>query len=143
VTLRIEVIDEPSDDVLAAMHRLVPQLSTSATPMTRAELTEITSSAATDLFVAFDEDGIVGTLTLVIFRTPGGTRAWIEDVITDESKRGQGIGEALTKAAIETATQRRVRSIDLTSRPSRVAANRLYRRLGFVGRDTNVYRLSL
>ncbi len=85
---------------------------------------------------------IVGTLTLVVFRIPTGLRAWIEDVVVDESVRGRGVGEALTLAAIDLAAAAGARTVDLTSRPSREAANRLYRRLGFEQRDTNVYRYS-
>jgi len=85
---------------------------------------------------------IVGTLTLVVFRIPTGLRAWIEDVVVDESARGRGVGEALTMAAIGLAAGAGARTVDLTSRPTREAANRLYRRLGFELRETNVYRYS-
>ena len=86
---------------------------------------------------------IVGTLTLVVFRIPTAIRAWIEDVVVDESARGRGVGEALTAAALDRAKAAGARTVDLTSRPSREAANRLYQRLGFIGRDTNVYRYDL
>jgi ribosomal protein S18 acetylase RimI-like enzyme len=82
----------------------------------------------------------VGTLTLVLFRIPTAMRAWIEDVVVDESARGAGVGEALTLAALERAADAGARTVDLTSRPSREAANRLYTRLGFELRETNVYR---
>ena len=105
------------------------------------------SAPGTHLLVArASPDGrppaIVGTLTLVVFRIPTGVRAWIEDVVVDESARGRGVGEALTVAAIGLATGAGARTVDLTSRPTREAANRLYRRLGFELRDTNVYRYS-
>ncbi|MCS5685302.1 MAG: GNAT family N-acetyltransferase, partial [Acidimicrobiales bacterium] len=74
------------------------------------------------------------------FRIPTGLRAWIEDVVVDEAARGRGIGDALNRAAIERARAAGARTVDLTSRPSREAANRLYRRLGFVERGTNMYR---
>jgi ribosomal protein S18 acetylase RimI-like enzyme len=90
-----------------------------------------------------DEFVIVGTLTLIIFSTPTGRRSWIEDVVVDESARGAGVGEQLTAAAIDEARQRGVRTIDLTSRPSREAANAMYLKMGFGRRETNVYRLSL
>jgi len=80
---------------------------------------------------------------LVTFRIPTGIRAWIEDVVVDESARGHGVGEALNQAAIQEARQKGAVTVDLTSRPSREAANRLYQRIGFVQRDTNVYRFSL
>jgi len=70
-------------------------------------------------------------------------RAWIEDVVVDEAGRGQGVGAALVQAALERSAERGARTVDLTSRPSREAANRLYLRLGFETRDTNVYRKDL
>jgi ribosomal protein S18 acetylase RimI-like enzyme len=134
---------EPSAEVLAAMHRLVPQLSSSASPLTTSELEEMVRSPASVLFVARDGDGtIVGTLTLALFRIPTGRRAWIEDVIVDDRARGAGVGAALVRAALEHAEADGVRSVDLTSRPDREAANRLYVRLGFETRRTNVYRHS-
>ncbi len=86
---------------------------------------------------------IVGMLTLVTFRLPTGVRAWIEDVVVDSGSRGRGVGEALTQAAIELAAARGAQTVELTSRPSREAANRLYRRMGFEPRETNVYRFRL
>ena len=94
------------------------------------------------MFVAKMGDDIVGLLTLAIFRVPTGIRAWIEDVVVDERVRGQGIGETLNKEALMEARRRGAKTVDLTSRPSREAANRLYQRIGFVRRDTNVYRFS-
>lgn len=85
----------------------------------------------------------MGSLTLVLFRIPTGVRAWIEDVVVDESARGRGVGDVLSRTALETAAAAGARTVDLTSRPSRQAANRLYQRLGFERRDTNVYRLQL
>jgi ribosomal protein S18 acetylase RimI-like enzyme len=104
-------------------------------------LAEIVSSPATVLLVARDERGdIIGSLTLVLFRIPTGVRAWIEDVVVDESVRGQGIGDSLGREALRRAEAAGARTVDLTSRPSREAANRLYQRLGFVQRQTNVWR---
>ena len=134
-------------DAVDAMARLVPQLSRSAPVPTVDELAEIVSSAATVLLAArmsgrdgAADDRILGLLTLVVFRIPTGVRAWIEDVVVDESERGKGVGEALAREAIRVAAAAGSRTVDLTSRPSREAANRLYRRLGFVERETNVYR---
>ena len=98
------------------------------------------ASESSVLFVARDAHGtIVGSLTLALFRVPTGMRAWIEDVVVDESARGAGAGAALVTAALERAGAAGARTVDLTSRPSREAANRLYRRLGFEPRTTNVY----
>jgi ribosomal protein S18 acetylase RimI-like enzyme len=139
----IEVI-QVTDDITAAFARLVPQLSSSPAP-SKSELTQIVDSPATILFIARDPENqgeIVGTLTLVLYRIPTGARAVIEDVVVDVSARGKGIGEALTRTALERAQKAGCRSVDLTSRPSREDANRLYQRLGFVKRETNAYRYS-
>lgn len=103
----------------------------------------IVGSDASVLFIARVEGRIVGSLTLVTFRIPTGVRAWIEDVVVDASARGHGVGEALNRAALAEAKQRGAISVELTSRPSREAANRLYLRLGFVQRETNIYRYTL
>jgi ribosomal protein S18 acetylase RimI-like enzyme len=107
-------------------------------------LKRVVESDATRLLIARDRDGqIVGTLTLAVFQIPTGTRAWIEDVVVDSSARGQGVGEALTRAALAMAADAGATSVNLTSRPSREAANRMYRRIGFAERETNVYRYTL
>ncbi|QQS26409.1 MAG: GNAT family N-acetyltransferase [Actinomycetota bacterium] len=141
--MRIEVADAAGPELVEAFGRLVRQLSRSSAPPTPDELSEMVDSAASDVLVAYDGDSICGTLTLVTFRIPTGVRAWIEDVVVDEAVRGKGVGEALNRFAIELARQKGAKTVDLTSRPSREAANRLYRRLGFVQRDTNVYRFDL
>jgi ribosomal protein S18 acetylase RimI-like enzyme len=141
----VEEITEVTAEVVDAMDRLIPQLSQSAAVPTVGQLTEIASASATVLLAARSDDGggIVGLLTLALFRIPTGIRAWIEDVVVDEGARGRGIGEALTREALTRAASAGARTVELTSRPSREAANRLYRRLGFVVRETNVYRREL
>jgi ribosomal protein S18 acetylase RimI-like enzyme len=127
----------------AAVARLVPQLSsTSATP-TMADLEAIVTSPATTLLLAKEDDEVVGMLTLATFSSPTGVRSWIEDVVVDETARGSGVASALVKGALEVAGQQASRTVDLTSRPQREAANRLYVRLGFQRRETNVYRYAL
>ncbi|MGH8920696.1 MAG: GNAT family N-acetyltransferase [Actinomycetes bacterium] len=142
--LHIAPAREVTDELVGAIAALLPQLSQTAALPTRAVLEEIVSSEATTLLVARPaEDGpIVGTLTLAIFRVPSGVRAWIEDVIVDDTVRGHGCGEALTRVALDLAAAAGSRTVDLTSRPSRAAANRLYQRVGFVTRQTNLYRYS-
>ena len=130
-----------SDELVEAFARLVPQLSSSAQAPSRSELEEIVASPATTVLLAHDDHGaIIGSLTLAVFRTPTGARAWIEDVVVDEAARGQGAGVALVEAAIRLAGERGARTVDLTSRPSRTAANALYEKIGFGARETNVYR---
>lgn len=139
--IEVEVIEEVTDELVAAFERLTPQLSRSSPAPSAEVLREIVASPATHLLVGRDEAGtILGSLTLVLFRIPTGLRAWIEDVVVDGDARGQGVGEALNRYAIDTAIGQGARSVDLTSRPSREAANRLYQHLGFTPRDTNVYR---
>ena len=140
----VEVAQEVTAELVVAFARLIPQLSRSSPPPGKEELEELVAAPGTSLLVARGEGGaIVGTLTLVVFRIPTGMRAWIEDVVVDESARGQGVGEALTLRAVELAGEVGARTVDLTSRPSREAANRLYQRLGFTVRDTNMYRYSV
>ena len=143
MTLTIEIVDEVNEDLLVGLNRLLPQLSTSAPALTLDDLDRIVNSPSSRLFIARLGDVIVGSLTLVIFAIPTGLRAWIEDVVVDVSARGQSVGERLSRAAIDEARRHGVRSIDLTSRPSREEANALYRKIGFVARDTNVYRFFL
>ena len=142
--MSVTEVTEVTPEVVAAFARLVPQLSRSAPAPGHAELGEMAASPATVLLVARDlaDGGIVGSLTLVVFRIPTGVRAWVEDVVVDTASRGRGVGEALSQAAISRALAAGARTVELTSRPSREAANRLYRRLGFEPRDTNVYRYS-
>ncbi len=154
---------ELTEDLVRAVRRLLPQLSTSAPALSEAEIEEIVTSPATTLLVARDDeveiDGedeggpvvtgegsqgpIVGILTLVVFRIPTGVRAWIEDVVVDRAAGRRGAGEALTRAAVDVARERGALTVDLTSRPSREAANRLYLKVGFQVRTTNVYRVKL
>ena len=130
-----------SEAVVEAFGRLVPQLSRTSAAPTLPELEKI--AATQTLLVDRDGDTVNGALTLVVYRIPTGLRARIEDVVVDESARGRGVGEALTREAIRLAREAGARHVELTSHPSREAANRLYQRLGFQRRETNVYRLPL
>jgi ribosomal protein S18 acetylase RimI-like enzyme len=164
--LRVSAADEVTEDLVRAVHRLLPQLSGSARLPSGFEIDQIVTSQATTLLLARDDSllvpepgetraqgapeqaaepawPIVGMLTLVTFRVPTGVRAWIEDVVVDGGSWGKGTGEALVQAALELAAARGALTVDLTSRPSREAANRLYHRTGFELRETNVYRLKL
>ena len=137
----IEEASVADDELVEAMRRLLPQLSSSAKPIEAYDLESIVAAPSTILYVARSDDGIVGTLTLVVFRSLTGARCWIEDVVVDEGARGRGVGEALVEAALDGARRASARTVDLTSNPSREGANRLYQRCGFVQRITNVYRL--
>jgi len=143
-TVRIEEATSVTPELVEAFAKLVPQLSRSNPPPGPSELEEMTGAPGTHVLLARTDDGVVvGTLTLVLFRIPTGLRAWIEDVVVDEAGRGQGVGAALTNAAVDIARSAGATTVDLTSRPSREAANRLYQRLGFELRETNTYRYTL
>ena len=143
MTVQVEVIRQVTDEVVDAFGRLLPQLSRSAPPLDRAALDGIATFAANTMLVARSPAGLItGTLTLVMFPTPTGIRAWIEDVVVDESARGQGAGVALTLEALRLAQEAGARTVDLTSRPSREAAG-LYERVGFEVRGSRLYRFNL
>ena len=124
--------DDITDAVVDAFARLIPQLSSSSPAPSRDELIAMATADADHL--------LVGSMTLIVFRIPTGVRAWIEDVVVDESARGRGVGEVLNRTALDLAYGRGAKTVDLTSRPSREAANRLYQKLGFELRNTNLYR---
>jgi ribosomal protein S18 acetylase RimI-like enzyme len=137
--VRIERVTEPDEALVEAVAGLLRQLSARREPPGPDELAELVASPATTLLVARDGDAIVGMLTLILYRVPTGLRGFIHDVVVDESARGQGVGEALTRAALALAEDAGVRTVELTARGERESANRLYRRLGFELRETNVY----
>jgi ribosomal protein S18 acetylase RimI-like enzyme len=136
--MKIEQVTEADDELVEVIRGLLPQLSEARTPPTLEQLAE-TVAGETMLVARNDEGAIIGTLTLITYRVSSGLKARIEDVIVDHDARGQGIGEALTREAMRRATDAGARMVELTSMPYREAANRLYRRLGFVNKRTNVY----
>ncbi|MGC9669563.1 GNAT family N-acetyltransferase [Planosporangium sp. 12N6] len=141
--MRIEILREVTDDVVAAFARLLPQLSESAGAVDRATMDRVVAAEANTVLIARSAGAIVGTLTLVTVPTVTGLRARIEDVVVDACARGQGVGAALTERALDLARSAGASSVELTSRASRVAANRLYQRLGFQRRESNLYRYPL
>ena len=148
--MTVELITAATPEIHEAMGRLIPQLSRSAAPMSEADVQRFLSQDSVHLFAFRPDEAdaqgnrpILGMLSLVTFEIPTGVRAWIEDVVVDEAARGQGAGLALVEAAIEHAKTVGARTVDLTSRPTREAANRLYQRAGFQLRETNVYRVTL
>ena len=132
-----EVVD---DELVEAFQRLIPQLSSSSPPPSREVLVDLVESPTTVLFLARIDGAILGALTLAFYRIPTGLKAWIEDVVVDAAARGRGVGALMNQAALAEAERRGAKDVSLTSRPERETANRLYLRLGFVARDTNVYR---
>ena len=151
--MSVELIEQSSPELVAAMERLIPQLSRSAKPLTAEQTQALVDQDSVYLFVfrtdkpVIAADGneveagtILGMLSLATFAIPTGVRAWVEDVVVDAGTRGMGAGQQLVEAAVAHARKIGARTVDLTSRPSREAANRLYRRCGFELRETNVYR---
>ncbi len=142
-TFTIEPVTSGSEELTDSLNSLMKQLNPAIKSLTPDEIQAIIQANDTWLFVAKnDTQSIVGTLTLISYRTPSGVRGYVEDVVVDENYRGNGIGEMLMSEAIAKAKELRLEYIGLTSRPEREAANRLYQRLGFQKRETNVYRLN-
>jgi ribosomal protein S18 acetylase RimI-like enzyme len=140
----VEEVTAVDEQLVAAFARLIPQLSSSSPPPTAAELHQLVTGDDTHVLVSRDDDGtITGTTTLVVFRIPTGIRSLIEDVVVDQAYSGRGISYDLARFALDLARRHGAKTCDLTSRPSREAANHVYQKLGFEKRDTNVYRFSL
>lgn len=139
----IVTITEYSGEVLAAMNELLPQLSESAQPLTDKQLVDIIQSPSEYLLMAVEDSLFYGTLTLVTFKIPTGIKVWIEDVVVKKNARGKGVGKMLLHRAIDLAKELGATSVNLTSNPSRKAANTLYTNAGFKPRETNTYRFTI
>ena len=142
MTLTVAPAETADGGLRDAVANLIPQLSSSSPPPDLELLDRIIADPSTTLLLARQDDLLVGMLTLAVFQTPTGVRAWIEDVVVDDAARGAGVASALVEVALDLAGAGGARTVDLTSRPGREAANRLYLRLGFELRETNVYRYS-
>ncbi len=140
--MKIYEVTYITEEITNAFLNLIPQLTKDTSAPAKSELEEIIKTGTTKIFIA-EENGILGTLTLVIHNIPTGKKAWIEDVVVDRSARGKGIGEKLLQHAISYASERGIKKIDLTTRPVRTTANKLYQKLGFQKRETNLYRLTI
>ena len=138
--IEIAELNEADEDTLVAVNRLLPQLSGSVRPISLERLGELADSGATRIYLAKEGAVVLGMLSLVVFSIPTGTKAWVEDVVVDGQARGKGVGKSLVRHALEEASRLKAKAVDLTSRPSREAANLLYQSLGFEVRQTNVYR---
>lgn len=142
----VEKVLEITDELLASLKELIPQLGVYKTSLSRDGLTSLINSDASSLFVAYypDKGGeIVGSLTLAIYRVPTGIRSIVEDVVVDEKFRRMGVAQELLSRAIELAREAGATSVSLTSSPHRHAANLLYQKMGFQLRETNAYILLL
>ena len=133
-------VTKASPELVDALARLLPQLAPGRETPGLPELEELLAATGASLLVARDDAGtVVAMLMLLVYRIPTGLKARIDDVVVDEAARGQGAGEALTREAMRLAAEAGARMVELTSRPEREAANRLYRRVGFERRETNLY----
>lgn len=144
--MMIEEMTQPNEEIYRAFCRLIPQLTLNSTPPSMKELHAMFRSQNTIIFIARDEEKnnrIIGSATLGLFQSPTGRHGWIEDVIVDGEFRRRGIGKALTLACLKKAIELGLKEVNLTSRPSREAANQLYQSIGFELRETNVYRFGL
>ena len=136
--MKIEQVQEADDELVETVRHLLQQLTEARMPPTLEQLRDTVASQT--LLLARDDDGtVLGMLTFVLYRVSSGLKGRIEDVVVDEAARGRGIGEALTREGMRRANEAGVLMLELTSMPYRQAANRLYRRLGFVRKPTNVY----
>ncbi len=139
--MQIELVTAVTDELVAAMERLIPQLTKKRVP-SEGELQALVQSECSSLLMARTGEAgtpIAGIACVAVYRAPTGVRAIIEDVVVETTARGQGIGEALTRRCLEIAQQKGAATVTLTSHPGREAANRLYLRMGFQRRNTNSY----
>ncbi|MBJ7002343.1 GNAT family N-acetyltransferase [Streptomyces griseofuscus] len=140
--IRVEAVREPSQELVDAFGRLLPQLSSAAVPLDRAAIDRLVSCDTNTVLLARTPEAIVGTLVLVLLPLPSGLRGRIEDVVVDGAARGRGVAGLLIEEAVRLARKAGARTLDLTSRPDRASANRLYERIGFRTRESTVFRLS-
>ncbi len=144
--MEIIEMNEVTDEIVSAFQRLIPQLTTHSTPPDREALIQMAVSPDTAIFLAWEPDKngeVIGSATLAIATSPTGAHGWIEDVVVDQAARGQGVGRMLSQALLDKARALGLKQVYLTSRPGRMAANQLYQSMGFVRRETNVYRYDL
>ena len=141
--MEIIEIKDYQPELLAALNSLLPQLSSTVSLLTESALKQIIESSSSHLLMAVENNMYYGSLTLVVFKIPTGTRAWIEDVVVCNEARGRGVATRLIEFAIDLAKQLGAETVNLTSRASREAANELYIKLGFEKRETNAYRYKI
>jgi ribosomal protein S18 acetylase RimI-like enzyme len=145
--LAVEVQIVPATDVTSELERamgsLMPQLNPALVAPTHAELAAVLADPAATLLVAVADEAIVAIATVIVYTTPVWVKARIEDVVVDEAARGHGVGEALVRECLNVARKRGAQVVELQSARRREVANRLYPRIGFEKRESNVYRMTL
>ena len=130
-----------SQEYHEAMQRFLNQLTTSPMVLTEDMFHQLLASQNSHLFFIMKDEQIAGMLTVGIYYSPTGGKAWIEDVVVDETFRGQGLSKLLVAHAIEFVKSQQIPLLMLTSNPKRIAANKLYQAMGFERKETNVYRM--
>jgi len=142
--MKIREIKEYQPEIQDAIGKLSTQLTGKEYKVGKERIEAIISDENSHLIVALNDKGFVlGMATVGIYNSPTGKKGWIEDVVVDEGSRGQGIGENLINFAVEFAKNQQADVVMLTSKPERITANKLYKKLGFQLKETNVYRLPL
>ena len=141
--VRIEVVEEATSEVHAALAHLLPQLNSELPVPTMERLQALIADPSVTLLLAMDGDNVAGTSTLIVYTTPFWIKARLDEVVVDESARGKGVGAALVTACLDIARQKGAQVAELQSGVFREAANRLYPRMGFKLRESNVYRIAL
>ncbi|TAJ15433.1 GNAT family N-acetyltransferase [Patescibacteria group bacterium] len=142
-TISISILETATEENLKELVRLSQQLHQDTRTTNAHEVLSLIQSSGAFLVVAKDSEKIIGMGSLYVQQKIGKRFAYIEDVIVDDTYRGKGIGRDIMNHLIETARVNGVRSITLTSRAERTAAHSLYEKLGFVKRETEVFRLNL
>lgn len=143
--MRIEAVHEPTPELQAALARLLPQLNPTLPVPDLERLRRLLADPAVTLLVAKEKDKVIGTTTVIVYTTPFWIKARLDEVVVDEAARGTGVGEALVKAALEVGRRHGAQIAELQSarRPERASAHRLYVRLGFEIRDSDIFRTTL
>ena len=141
--VRIEAVTEATPEVHAALANLLPQLNDKLPVPTMERIQTLVADPAVTLLLAKDGEEVVGTTTVIVYTTPFWIKARLDEVVVDEAARGKGVGAALVSAALDVAREKGAQVAELQSAVNREAANRLYPRMGFKLRETNVYRIVL
>ena len=141
--VRIETVKEATPEVHAALAHLLPQLNSALPVPTMERLQALVADPAVTMLLALDGEECVGTTTVIVYTTPFWIKARLDEVVVDEGARGKGVGAALVSAALDVGREKGAQVAELQSGVFREAANRLYPRMGFKLRPTNVYRIVL
>ncbi len=143
--MRIEEVTDATAEVHEALARLLPQLNPTLPLPTRERIERLMADPDVTLVVARDGDRIVGTATVIVYTTPYWIKARLDEVVVDRDARGKGVGEAIVRHCLEVGRRKGAQVAELQSGRGKVraAAHRLYKRIGFEVRDSDIFRISL